>query len=279
MTAPAKPASAPKSEPEGKRKPRPSAKQGWAIRLRGSLLRLCEWRSANGVITPDSAATLVADAAVFGPGGLTPESFKRLAGRMRLTFPQDVIEHALDCAFDKLMRCDGDLFSYWMPSAEEAGRLLGLTKHERHLIEQDLKHRAKTLPPLKAKNGRKRRFVTTISAIIGTDETREDVQAEREERRKAQERARGKQKRRRAYKARKERERRAKAGATPRVQCLARTEPWKSLGISRDTWYRRGKPSPSDEFVGKSEGQTPDKPPENGQTNSWTACTNEVITL
>lgn len=36
------------------------------------------------------------------------------------------------------------------------------------------------------------------------------------------------------------------AGATPREQSLVRTEPWKTLGMSRATWYRRGKPAPGE---------------------------------
>jgi hypothetical protein len=34
------------------------------------------------------------------------------------------------------------------------------------------------------------------------------------------------------------------AGAKPRKASLARTEPWKQLGMSRATWFRRSKPKP-----------------------------------
>lgn len=63
--------------------------------------------------------------------------------------------------------------------------------------------------------------IVTIGAI--------DVdKAERAERRKAKHRERARQ-------------RRIAAGATPRDQSLSRTQPWKSLGISRSTWERRRK--------------------------------------
>jgi len=47
-----------------------------------------------------------------------------------------------------------------------------------------------------------------------------------------------------------DRGRRRAAGMVPRAEyearSLARTRPWEAFGISRSTWYRRGKPDPAD---------------------------------
>ncbi len=45
-------------------------------------------------------------------------------------------------------------------------------------------------------------------------------------------------------KERKEADRRAKS-VKPRSQSLSRTKPWEQLGMSRPTWYRKGKPEAS----------------------------------
>lgn len=53
--------------------------------------------------------------------------------------------------------------------------------------------------------------------------------------------------------------RRRASGAKPRAQyeaeSLSRTKPWEAMGMSRSTWYRRGKPMPPAEKVGQVQTQ------------------------
>lgn len=236
MSATRKPAIVAQNEREHSRMHRLSPKQGRALLRRAALIRIGQWWHANGIEPSnlDDVAFVIADAAVFACGGLTIETFNHLARKMRLGIPREVADCALDYAFSKLMQCDADDQFYRMMSDAEVGRLLGLTRFERRAIEADLEQMAKRVRLPKG-----RRFGTTISTILGTDETPEDLKAERAERRRQRERERQKRNRRVAYWRKWKAQRRARAGSTPRAQCLTRTRPWEALGISRRTWERR----------------------------------------
>lgn len=54
-------------------------------------------------------------------------------------------------------------------------------------------------------------------------------------------------KRRRQADIDRKRQQRQAAGAKPQAASNARIQPWKQLGISRATWYRKGKPAPPNE--------------------------------
>jgi hypothetical protein len=59
---------------------------------------------------------------------------------------------------------------------------------------------------------------------------------------------RARKRRRRELARRREQTRRMANGAKPHAQSATRTHLWKMLGMSRRTWYRRGKPDPSTVF-------------------------------
>ena len=73
------------------------------------------------------------------------------------------------------------------------------------------------------------RWRCDIRTIAAVDETETEAEARRHEDRRVRDRQRA-------------RLRRAAAGATPRSASLSVTRPWHALGMSRSTWYRRGKP-------------------------------------
>jgi hypothetical protein len=91
---------------------------------------------------------------------------------------------------------------------------------------------------------RTRLGITTIGAIDCNKEQREEVQ-------------------RQAGKER-ERARRRKAGAIPRQQyedaSAASTKPWEALGMSRSSWYAKGKPMPRQDQTGPSTAESQPHP-------------------
>lgn len=247
---------------KGKTKPRLSPKQGRALLRRAALIRIGQWRHANGVEPVNLAdiALVIADIVVFDYGGLTLSSLNRLAAKMQACIPESIAVQAIE-RVEAALR--GRALRYRMFSDRTAGRLLGLTRFERHLIEQD--------------TGK------AISTVLGTDETREEVKAERKERKDKRETTRKNQKKRKIYVRNWKTRQRRNAGAVPRAEYEAnsasRTKPWEAFGISERTWRRRGKPTPP---VGRSAGtqqakNTPENTWEIGDRSAGTACKDEVL--
>jgi hypothetical protein len=173
------------------------------MRRRAELCRLANHRRNLGISIERSPwALVVADALVFGSGGVDFCTFGDFAKRAGINFNEAEAMAAIR-RVDRLAARKGKAYRPFHSMA--VARMLDVTAEERWACD-----------------------IRTIGAV---DETPEQQAARRREERRDYER---------------ERSRRRRAGAIPRAvyeaQSLSRTEPWKALGISRSTWFRRGKP-------------------------------------
>lgn len=156
-------------------------------------------------IDPSAWATVIADTLLFDFDKLTAIDFRRVANAAAIEINDKIANEALDRAALRFARQG----SYCQPiRSDRVGKMLGLSCEERLAC-----------------------VITTMRAI---DETWAERQQRRIEDRRLRDR---------------NRKRIARAGkTTPRsdyeANSVSRTKPWEAAGMSRATWYRRGKPKP-----------------------------------
>ena len=206
----------PEERGEWKRRRDATRQELRAFQRLNDLVRLGGWRRHNGIVIEDhfqALALLIADAMAvvrYRAGkrhrDLTFQNFKFRTKEMGILFPEEVVMDALDEVSLRVERKGRD---YRLYSGLAAGRMLQLSHIER--VE------------------------TKAWTITAADICPAEAKALAHERKLA------------AQSARREAARAAK-GCKPRHQYEAesaeKTKPWLALGISRRTWYRRGKPTP-----------------------------------
>jgi len=204
----------PEERSKWKRRRKATRQELRAFQRINDLVRLVQWRRQNGVIEDhfQALALLIADAmAVFRRRAseryrdLNFQNFKFRAKRMGVLFPEQAVMAALHEVSERLQRKG---FAYRLYSGLAAGRMLNLSHIER----------------VEAK-------AWTIAAV---DVSGAEAKALAQERKLA------------AQRARREATRAAK-GCKPRdlyeAESAEKMKPWQVLGMSRRTWYRRGKPT------------------------------------
>jgi len=180
---------------------------GRMLRRRAELIRLAEHRRRVGVDVGEAEAwaMIFADTLAFCFGDLDCLTVKKLAADAGIHCHESFAMDAI-CTVTRRMKAKGLSYQPFHPNA--VARMLDVTAEERWACQ-----------------------IRTIGAV---DETAEQTAIRQAEDRRARERERG-------------RRRRAAAGAVQRpvyeANSAARTAPWEVLGMSRATWYRKGKPT------------------------------------
>lgn len=180
---------------------------GQMLRRRGELIRLARFRAENGLDLGDLSAwaRVMADNLVFWRGGSNARTFHDLATRMRIVFPEDLMMKAIRRV---AMQHKAKGKEYRPFYSDTAGEMLEVCVAEK--IECDIR---------------------TMTAI-DEDEAYAAFKAEAKRKRERE---------------RDQRRRASKEGYKTRAEyednSLSKTKPWKDLGMSKATWYRKGKPS------------------------------------
>jgi hypothetical protein len=208
--------SAPAAEPQISRKLTPTHLR--MFRRRAEMVRLAEHRRTYNValFNPDGWALAMADVLAFGRDELDYPSFLRLASSLNVAIDEKIVMVAIH-KVARLVEIKG--VAYRPLAGPTVAKLLDVTTEERLLLD-----------------------IRTIAAV---DETPEQSKDRLTEDRRTRDR---------------ERKRRARAadGAVQRPQYEATTitkaQPWAALGMSRRTWYRKGKPSPEVKPLSTREG-------------------------
>jgi hypothetical protein len=192
------------TQPAVSKRLRPIA--GRMQRRRSELVRLAAFRRHAGVDfgNPEQWALVIADVLSFCPCGTDYLTHGKMQRDAGIELPEEVVMAAIHAVARRWERKG----RRYRPFSDLAvGRKLGLT-----LVE---------------------RLACSIRTIAAVDETAEERRARQKDRRRAYECERSRRRRSAA---------KADSEARDKAQCLSKKKPWLALGISRATWYRRGKP-------------------------------------